>query len=291
MNKIEKEKKPAKKKVDRAPQKKLKKNNNRSQYSRTANYAKSSASQQSRGKAGSQNRKQKKSLVPLLIILSILLILTSFMAFSEKSSFLSNIFSRNIDDKPVIERPEIVQNEIVKQENTEENSYSVAEEVEIKSEPEKPEEKIENPEAERTMKSRLFYVKVNDEGQISLKSVIRTVHYISTPLTKTMKSLILGPDRSDLNKGLLNLIPKDSEILSIKISQGIAYLNFNDNFRFNSLGIEGYKAQLMQIVYTATEFQSVDEVQILINGEIYDFLGAEGVFIGEPLNREYFDTF
>jgi len=235
--------------------------------------------------------KRRDSLLPLLIILLVLLALTSFMAFSDKSSFLSELFSGNSNDTPLIERPEIEHNEVTKPETTEEDSYVVTNETEVKSEPENNIEPPESDEPQKEMKSRLFYVKVSDEGQISLKSVIRTVNYISTPLTETMKSLIQGPQRSELNKGLLNLIPKNTELTSIKISQRIAFLDFNEEFTFNSLGIEGYKAQLMQIVYTATEFQTVDFIQILINGEKVDYLGAEGVFIGNPLDREYFNTF
>ena len=236
--------------------------------------------------------KKKDSLIPLLIILIILLALTSFIAFSDKSSVLSDLFSKNSNEAPLIERPKVEQGDLEKPAENEENTFIVTTEVEVKADPE--EITLESPEPEdeqKTMKSRLFYVKVSDDGQISLKSVIRTVSFVSTPLTETMKSLISGPERSELNKGLLNLIPKNTELLSIKISQGIAYLNFNEEFRFNSLGIEGYKAQLMQTVYTATEFQSVDKIQILINGELSDYLGAEGVFIGEPIDRDYFNSF
>ncbi len=282
MNKINNQESPAKKSPKRksAPRKKAMREN---KYTGPANRT----SDEIRKK---RPEKRNRSLVPLLIILIVLLALTSFMAFSEKSSFLSNLLSRSTDETPLIERPEIIQNEIVKEDKPD-NSYSVTNEVEIKTEPEQSEEKAENSEPEKSMKSRLFYVKVSDEGQISLKSVIRSINYISTPLTETMKSLIIGPDRSDLNKGLLNLIPKDTFILSIKISQAVAFIDFSESFRYNSLGVEGYTAQLMQIVYTATEFQSVEKVQILIDGEKYDYLGAEGVYIGEPIDREYFNTF
>ena len=65
-------------------------------------------------------------------------------------------------------------------------------------------------------------------------------------------------------------------------------LNFNDEFEFNTIGVEGYLGQLMQIVYTATAFPTVDSVQILISGEKKDYLGSEGVWIGSPLARSSF---
>lgn len=236
-------------------------------------------------------KKEKDNLLPLLVILIVLLILVSFLAFSDKSNFLSDLFFRKDNSTPAIERPEIIQSNTAKSEDKE-DSYAVTNEVKASPEStQKTDEPIQTAEPEKTMKSRLFFVKVSDEGQISLKSIIRTINYQSMPLTETLKSLIEGPDRTDLNKGLLNLIPKDTKLLSVKISGGTAYLDFNENFRYNSLGIEGLKAQLMQIVFTATEFESVSTVQILIEGKKVEYLGAEGVYIGKPLDRDYFNTF
>ncbi|MBB6482235.1 GerMN domain-containing protein [Spirochaeta isovalerica] len=238
----------------------------------------------------SSEEKSNKSLIPLLIILIILLIATLYLTFGESSSFLSSLISKDTEAPPTIERPEIIQTELPSTEEKDDDTFAVTKEVPLTEE-----ESLPEPEATATpakeMKSRLFFVKVNDEGQISIKSIIRSIPYDTAPLTETMRSLMLGPDRSDLNKGLLNLIPQNSELLSVKISGGTAFLDFNENFRYNSLGFEGYKAQLMQIVYTATEFDSVSNVQILIQGEKLDYLGAEGVYIGAPIDRDYFNTF
>ena len=57
---------------------------------------------------------------------------------------------------------------------------------------------------------------------------------------------------------------------------------------YNRFGIEGYAGQLKQVVYTATTFPTVQDVQILIEGETRDYLGGEGVFIGRPLSRNSF---
>ena len=62
----------------------------------------------------------------------------------------------------------------------------------------------------------------------------------------------------------------------------VAYVDFSESFRFNSLGIDGMKAQLRQVVYAATEFPTVKKVQFLIEGKKVDYLGTEGVRINEP---------
>jgi spore germination protein GerM len=56
----------------------------------------------------------------------------------------------------------------------------------------------------------------------------------------------------------------------------------------NRYGIEGYAAQLKQIVYTATGYATVKDVQFLIEGEKREYLGGEGVYIGKPLSRASF---
>jgi len=57
---------------------------------------------------------------------------------------------------------------------------------------------------------------------------------------------------------------------------------------YNRYGIEGYAGQLKQIVYTATNFSTVKDVQILIEGQPRDYLGGDGVYIGKPLSRASF---
>ncbi len=163
-----------------------------------------------------------------------------------------------------------------------------------------PEEKSPEPPKEeapekgtvpsRTREARLFYVKVNTEGQITLKGISRSVQYSSSPLTETINSLLGGPSSDEINKGSLTLIPEGTRLLSARVEGNTAFLNFNEAFRFNSLGREGYLAQLKQIVYTATEFSNIDYVQILIEGDIKEYLGGEGMFIGDPLSRESFQS-
>lgn len=136
--------------------------------------------------------------------------------------------------------------------------------------------------------ARLFFIRVSDEGKISMKSVLRSVPAGESPLTTSIRSLIDGPRPGEISNDVLSLIPDGSELVGARIDGGIAFLDFNEQFRFNSLGIEGYKAQVEQIVYTATEFTTVDKVQILVEGQRIDYLGGEGFWVGGPLGRDDF---
>jgi germination protein M len=156
------------------------------------------------------------------------------------------------------------------------------------------EEKLLPPEDDKTnlfdtkqniRKSNLYYIIVTDDGNITPKSVNRQIYYSDSPLTETLNALVKGPSPEEMNMGLLSLIPSNSRLLSVDVKENVAYLNFNEAFRFNQLGMEGYRVQLHQVVFSATEFSTIDKVQILIEGEKRSFLGPEGPFIGEPLSR------
>lgn len=149
-----------------------------------------------------------------------------------------------------------------------------------------PKPEIVDETVQSKSKVRLFFIKVTDDGEIILKSVIKSIYVGKTPLSKSIQELLNGPDTQDINRGLLSLIPTGTELLSATLRDGTAYLNFNELFRFNPLGVEGYKSQIRQIVYTATEYDSVERVQFKIDGFIQEYLGPEGVYIGEPLSRD-----
>jgi spore germination protein GerM len=154
-------------------------------------------------------------------------------------------------------------------------------------EPEKTPVKI--PDQDRKVRrSKMYFIEVQDDGNIGLKGIVRPVYYVDSPLTETMNTLLEGLSGSELNMGLLSLIPDQTKLLSISVKERTAFLNFSDSFRFNSFGVEGYNAQLKQVVYTATEFTNIDSVQILIEGAVIDYMGPEGVYIGKPLGRNNF---
>ena len=146
------------------------------------------------------------------------------------------------------------------------------------------EEPVSKPiEAKR--KLTLYFVEIDSDGSIVRKPVVKTVPKTDSPLTDAIKNLLAGPDASDKVR---TLIPSGTKLIGASVKNGIATLNFNEAFVFNqNFGNDGYSAQLQQIVYTATEFSTVNSVQFLIEGEKKDFL-VEGLWIGSPLSRANF---
>ncbi len=140
--------------------------------------------------------------------------------------------------------------------------------------------------ATNTMKAKLCFVAIDSDGPVIRKEVTRTVSKES-PLLETIKALLKGPSANEANTGCRSYIPPESQILSVSVKDGVAYLNFNEEFQFNPNGPDAANIQLMQIVYTATSFPTVKSVQFLIEGKNLQYL-TEGVWIGSPLGRNRF---
>lgn len=135
---------------------------------------------------------------------------------------------------------------------------------------------------------QVFFVKVDTNGKPIVAPIEKKIEYIDSPLTKTFDTLLEGVGEAEGRKGFRSLIPEGTKLLSATVKNGTAYLDFNDRFRFNSYGVEGYNAQLEQVVFTATQFQTVKRVQILLDGKVRNFLAPEGIAIDEPLDRKTF---
>ena len=174
------------------------------------------------------------------------------------------------DEKKVIQiRPE-EKKEIVEKEKTVVNNKA------------KVEKKLNN----RT--SKLYFTKIAGSEEIKFITVNRKVSYIDTPLTETLRSLLNGPSKEESTSSIITNIPGNTKLISVYIKDNTAFINLSKEFEYNSFGKESTLAQIKQLVFTATEFDSVKYVQILINGEVKKYLGGEGVMINKPYSRNDF---
>jgi spore germination protein GerM len=136
-----------------------------------------------------------------------------------------------------------------------------------------------------TQSRSLYFIQVDREGTILRSPVVRPIAVSGSPLQDTLRTLIQGPTVEEIGRGLISLIPEGTQLLSVTIRGQTAFINLSEEFRFNHYGIEGYAAQVHQLVWTATEFPTVKDAQILIDGQRVDWL-VEGLWIGSPLKRD-----
>jgi spore germination protein GerM len=150
-----------------------------------------------------------------------------------------------------------------------------------------PQTQTQPQPAAQTRERAIYFTQIDKDGQILHSRVTRRVPVSDSPMQDALNVMFAGPSAEELNRGILNLIPQNTRILSATVRGNTAYINFNEDFLFNTFGVEGYVAQLRQIVWTVTEFPNVRDVQILIEGRRLDYLG-DGIWIGSPLSRQSF---
>lgn len=181
------------------------------------------------------------------------------------------------------EKPKI-QNE---QKETSIPEKTETEKTEVTKSPEKP--KQEEKKTVTYTELQLCFLQIDTDGSINRKMIKRSVPKNMAPLTTAINLLLQGPDTTKTEeRNCISLIPQGTKLMSARVDNGIAYLSFSEDFEFNTLGAEGYMGQLMQIVYTASNFSTVKSVQFLVEGEKKDYLGSEGQWIGSPLSKNSF---
>lgn len=153
-----------------------------------------------------------------------------------------------------------------------------------------PKKTAEKPAAKpaATRKATLFFVTIDPDGRVLRKETSRELPQTDSPLSETLKALFRGTVSAEADKGFRSLIPAGTRLLSVTVKDGVATVNVSEDFQFNQFGIEGYIGQLAQVVFTATAFPTVTSVQFLVEGQRREYLGAEGVWIGTPLDRGKF---
>jgi spore germination protein GerM len=139
----------------------------------------------------------------------------------------------------------------------------------------------------QTRDRTVYFTQIDKDGQILQSRVTRRIPVSDSPMLDVLNAMFAGPSSDEINRGILNLIPQNTRILSATVRGNTAYISFSEDFLFNTFGVEGSVAQLRQIVWTVTEFQNVNDVQILVEGRRMDYLG-EGIWIGSPISRQSF---
>ncbi len=143
---------------------------------------------------------------------------------------------------------------------------------------------VVDPEPEgETITVKLYYV--NEEyvltGEDSLDRIIPVEREITIG-EKSVESIVLSklqekPSEQDLSTALDNI-----KILSVDTAEKIAYVNISGEKL--SGGSLQESLVLQQIVYSLTELEGVEAVQILVDGSKRETLMGH-IFIEEPLER------
>jgi spore germination protein GerM len=134
---------------------------------------------------------------------------------------------------------------------------------------------------------KVYFCRILENGTQRILTAFRKIP-TDNSLEHALKALLSGPTEAEASHDIVTNIPENTMLKSIKIENNIMFLDFSTEFEFNSFGRESTVLQLKQIVFTATEYTDIKQIQFLIDGQIRTYLGGDGVFIGKPLSRDDF---
>ncbi len=94
----------------------------------------------------------------------------------------------------------------------------------------------------------------------------RTLPATTMPATAAMNALLEGPDRPERKAGLTTAIPTQYELDSVSIKDGTAFVDLTSTAVVDQTAA-GARRLLAQIVYTITQFATVDGAVVTLDGD------------------------
>lgn len=114
----------------------------------------------------------------------------------------------------------------------------------------------------------------------------RTIPHTLAVGAAAMEALLAGPSDEEAALGFISAIPDDTELRGLTIDDGIATVDLSAAYESGG-GSFSVMARLAQVVFTLTQFPTVDAVQFMLEGEPVEVFSGEGVIIDGPLGRDF----
>ncbi len=139
---------------------------------------------------------------------------------------------------------------------------------------------------------RAYFVLGSFTGNEGLVPVLREVPQTKAVATAAMRALLEGPAAAEMatSPAMYTAIPDGTTLLGVTIKDGVATVDLSKEFESGG-GSESMLQRLGQVVYTLTQFATVDGVRFELDGTPTTVFGGEGVMFppeGRPIVRADF---
>lgn len=166
-----------------------------------------------------------------------------------------------------------------------------ADEADDEVEPEEPAEGPAEPsEAADTTTVTLYFLAPGGEtdGRAGpfLVAVEREIPATQRIALATMRELVAGPtsEELDLIADLWTAVPDPTLVLDVTLEDRIATVDLSREFESGGGSLSMF-ARLAQVVYTVTQFPTVDAVRFALDGQPVTVFSGEGIEIDGPASR------
>lgn len=140
-----------------------------------------------------------------------------------------------------------------------------------------------SPPAERT--TFLVYFARGERLGVASRSVAKTEAVGAVALT----ALLAGPSGDESgDAGLGSEVPAGTRLVGLSIADGVATVDLSHEFGTGG-GSVSMLLRVAQVVFTLTQFPTVERVRFLLDGEPAAAIGGEGVVVDPPVGRADFE--
>ncbi len=133
--------------------------------------------------------------------------------------------------------------------------------------------------AEETMVVNVYYSR--DEMICAAARVIPKTQQVGAA---AMEALLKGPTVVEEEAGMVTNIPAGTTFLGLTIDDGVASVDLSKEYASGG-GTLSMMMRLAEVVFTLTQFPTIDGVDFELDGEPIDVLGGEGLILDHPMSR------
>ncbi|HXG25472.1 MAG TPA: Gmad2 immunoglobulin-like domain-containing protein [Candidatus Binatia bacterium] len=143
-----------------------------------------------------------------------------------------------------------------------------------------------SPSDPGTMTLRVYFFLGSFTDNAGLVPVLRELPRTPAVGAAAMQALLRGPNEAELGArpAMYTTIPVDTRFLGLRIEDRIAIVNLSREFEQGG-GTASVLGRLAQVVYTLTQFPTVDGVRFELDGEPVTVFSGQGVVLDEPVGR------
>jgi len=155
----------------------------------------------------------------------------------------------------------------------------------------KPDGNTTLPPARENTIVRAYYFLGSFSDNAGLTPVLREVPTTQAVGAAAVNALLAGPNEAELGArpAMYTAIPDGTRLLGLSIQGGIATVNLSREFESGG-GSASVLGRLAQVVFTLTQFPTVQGVKFQLDGEPVEVFSGEGVVLSEPVGRDdYYD--
>ena len=137
---------------------------------------------------------------------------------------------------------------------------------------------------------RAYFYLGGDPRSAGLVAVLREIPKTKAVATAAMNALLDGPSaKESADRVITSAVPAGTQLLGLSIADGVATVDLSSEFESGG-GSASVLNRLGQVVYTLTQFPTVQSVLFRIEGRPVTVFSSEGIILDGPVTRQTYEA-